>query len=347
MIQLKHGNILTADTNAIVNTVNCVGVMGKGIALQFRMKYPENYHFYKKVCEQGKMIVGKVLPFATNSPGAPQYIFNFPTKRHWKTKSKLEDISKGLSSLIAEIRQLKIKSIAIPALGSGLGGLDWRQVKPIIMQAFLELPNVEVWLYEPEIPTFESISVNTPKPKLTLTRALLIKLMQAYQVLGYPHTLLEIQKLMYFMDTLLNNRLKLQFAKSHYGPYTNKINHILQAMENHFTRGYGDRSQKAEVRLLEGAINEADDFFSQNPQYLEKIERIEKLVDGFETPFGMELLATVHWVVIHECSQFFSHEDVISKVNEWSDRKKRLFQPHHIKTALNQLSENDWLHSSV
>ncbi len=155
MITLKHGDILSADVDAIVNTVNCVGVMGKGIALQFKMKYPENYTFYKKVCNNGRMLVGKVLVFEQKPANNPKFIINFPTKRHWKGKSTIQDISKGLDSLLIEIKQLKIKSIAIPALGCGLGGLDWQQVKSIISDAFSSLPEVNIWLYEPHSPTLK------------------------------------------------------------------------------------------------------------------------------------------------------------------------------------------------
>ena len=149
MIYTKFDDILTADAEAIVNTVNCVGVMGKGIALQFKLKYPENYRFYKETCDQGRMIIGKVLVFSQEAMVNPKYIINFPTKRHWKGKSTIQDINRGLDSLIEEIKKLNIKSIAIPALGSGLGGLDWQQVKSTIINAFSSLPEVDVLLYEP------------------------------------------------------------------------------------------------------------------------------------------------------------------------------------------------------
>lgn len=149
MIENKFGDIFTSEAEAIVNAVNCVGVMGKGIALQFKMKYLENYKFYKKACDKGCMIIGKVLVFQQDSGSKLKYIINFPTKRHWKEKSTLDYIGKGLDSLIEEIKNLKIKSIAIPAIGSGLGGLNWYQVKSIIVDAFSILPDVNVYLYEP------------------------------------------------------------------------------------------------------------------------------------------------------------------------------------------------------
>ncbi len=344
MIHTKSGDILAANAEAIVNTVNCVGVMGKGIALQFKMKYPENYKVYKKTCDQGRMIVGKVLVFEQNASAYPRYIINFPTKRHWKGKSVISDISKGLDSLVTEIKRLKIKSIAIPALGSGLGGLDWSQVKSIIIDAFSQLPDVDVLLYEPYYsPSVQTIEVNTKKPKITLSKALLIKLMQVYQALGYSHSLLEIQKLIYFINIPLQSELKFSFKKSNYGPYASSINYLLQDMENHYTRGFGDRVQKAEVRLLDNAIEEADMFLSEKNEYLEHIKKIKQLVDGFETPFGMELLSTVHWVATKECVANANNDEIIGKVHQWNSRKEKLFQPHHINIAINRLREEQWI----
>lgn len=348
MIQSKVGDILKADVEAIINTVNCVGVMGKGIALQFKLKYPENYQFYKVTCDQGRMLVGKVLTFKCLSSSNPKFIINFPTKRHWKGKSSLEDIKKGLVSLIDEVRQRQIKSLAIPALGSGLGGLDWGQVKPLIVEAFSSLPEVDVWLYEPHYsPSVQAMEVNTKKPRMTLAKALLIKLMQIYQALGYSHSLLEIQKLIYFINILMQDQLKFNFKKSNYGPYASTINYLLQDMEGHYTRGFGDRVQKAEVRLIDNAINAADDFLSGDVTYFENINRIKHLVDGFETPFGMELLSTVHWVSLNECGANASNEQIIMHVQKWSDRKRELFEPHHINIAINRLKQGGWLDSKV
>ncbi len=222
--------------------------------------------------------------------------------------------------------------------------MEWEQVKSVIIDAFSSLSDMEVWLYEPHYaPSVHSIEVNTKKPRITLTKTLLIKLMQVYQALGYSHTLLEIQKLIYFINIPLIKELKFSFKKSNYGPYASTINYLLQDMENHFTRGFGDRVQKAEVRLLDNAIEEADVFLSGKDEYLENIKRIKRLVDGFETPFGMELLATVHWVVVHECNDSSTNKEIIEKVHQWSSRKKQLFQPYHIETAIRRLKEQCWV----
>ncbi|MDJ0797792.1 MAG: macro domain-containing protein [Calothrix sp. MO_167.B12] len=149
MIEFKQGNLLEEKTEAIVNTVNCVGVMGKGIALQFKRAYPENFRQYAKACKAGVVEPGRMFIVATGSLFNPRYIINFPTKRHWKGKSKIEDIQSGLIALIAEVKQLGITSIAIPPLGCGNGGLNWKEVKPLIESAFAQLPDVQVIIFEP------------------------------------------------------------------------------------------------------------------------------------------------------------------------------------------------------
>ncbi len=121
MIEYKTGNILTEDTEALVNTVNCVGIMGRGLALQFKKTYPDNYNAYKKACNRKEMQPGKMFVFSITGSTRPQYIINFPTKQHWRGNSKLEDIKIGLLALAKELEQRKIRSVAIPPLGCGLG----------------------------------------------------------------------------------------------------------------------------------------------------------------------------------------------------------------------------------
>ena len=135
MIEYKTGDILAADTEALVNTVNCVGVMGRGIALQFKNAFPENFVAYERACRLGEVQPGRMFVFDTHGLTNPRFIINFPTKRHWRGKSRLEDIDSGLEALVEEIRARGIRSIAIPPLGSGLGGLNWLDVRPRIEQA--------------------------------------------------------------------------------------------------------------------------------------------------------------------------------------------------------------------
>jgi O-acetyl-ADP-ribose deacetylase (regulator of RNase III) len=149
MIETSHGNLLQADAEALVNAVNCVGHMGKGIALQFKQAFPANFKEYESVCRAGKMTPGKMLIHDNGALLNPRFIVNFPTKRHWRNNSRIEDIAAGLTALVADVERLEIRSIAIPPLGCGLGGLKWQEVRPMIERAFSALPNVRVLLYEP------------------------------------------------------------------------------------------------------------------------------------------------------------------------------------------------------
>jgi O-acetyl-ADP-ribose deacetylase (regulator of RNase III) len=148
VIESTRGDLLRADVEAIVNAVNCVGVMGKGLALQFKHAYPENYRAYKAACDRGDVQPGRLFVFDAPT-SRPRWVINVPTKRHWRDKSRLDDIKSGLAALVADVRQRGVRAIAIPPLGCGLGGLDWADVKPFIVDAFAELPDVRVLLFEP------------------------------------------------------------------------------------------------------------------------------------------------------------------------------------------------------
>lgn len=342
MIETTQGNLLEADAEALVNTVNCVGVMGKGIALQFKQAFPENFSLYARVCKEGRMLPGNVLVFETGGMVNPKYIINFPTKRHWKGKSKIEDIDAGLMDLVAQIKHYRIQSIAIPPLGAGLGGLNWADVKPRIEKAFAELQDVRVLMFEPKgAPPVERMPVRTKRPKMTPGRALLIRLLDLYGRQGYRHSLLEVQKLAYFLQAA-GEPMRLQFTAHHLGPYADNLNHALQRMEGHFIRGYGDRSGNAEIRLMPGALEEAQAFLENNSEAEHHLERVKALIEGFETPYGMELLSTIHWVVTHEPDKASSLEHISERVASWNHRKKQLMKPKHIHKAYARIEQQGW-----
>jgi O-acetyl-ADP-ribose deacetylase (regulator of RNase III) len=254
MIILKQGNLLEDEAEALVNTVNCVGVMGKGIALQFKQAYPEMFSEYEKACRRKEVQPGKMHVVCTKSLLNPKYIINFPTKRHWKNKSRMEDIELGLADLIKVIKELNIKSIALPPLGCGNGGLRWDEVRPKIEAAFEHLKEVEVHLYEPAgSPNPDQIKIRTKPPKMTRSRALLLMLMNDYSIPGYKLSLLEVQKLAYFLQ-VVGEPMRLRFEKGKYGPYADNLNHVLLRLDGHFIRGFGDRNRDAEIYLLPNAV---------------------------------------------------------------------------------------------
>lgn len=348
MIEDAQGNLLNAEAEALVNTVNCVGVMGKGIALQFKQAYPAMNKAYEKTCERGEMVPGRVQVWPTGQLSGPKYIINFPTKREWFRKSSYGDIKSGLVSLVAEVRRLGIMSIAVPPLGCGNGGLSWAKVRPMIVEAFASLPEVRVLLFAPigaPVPTERVIK--TERPKLTRARALFIAAIERYSVLAYQVTLLEIQKLAYFLQEA-GEPLRLKHVKAQYGPYDDRLNKVLETLEGHFITGFdGERSPEKEIVLKEGATSAAVAILKDKDDAMARLDRVGRLIEGFETPYGMELLSSVHFVAVRDSALATSAEDAVVKVHAWNDRKKATLKPEHIRLAYSHLKSLGWLNSVV
>jgi len=347
MIEFTHGNLLQADVEALVNTVNTAGVMGKGIALQFKQAFPANFAAYAKAAKRGEILPGKMFVFETGAFSNPHYIINFPTKRHWRGKARLDDIETGLQDLINVLREKQIRSVAVPPLGCGFGGLAWDEVRPLILAALEAVPNIRVLVYPPDgTPPAEKMKVGTSRPHLTLGRAALIELIEKYALPGYQLTQLEIQKLAYFLQEA-GEPLKLNYVKQQYGPYAENLHFVLQILNGHYLTGYGDRSApRATLHLLQGANEEAEAFLSEHPETKERLERVAELIQGFETPYGMELLATVHWLATHEEPAAKNDPNVaVRGFERWNQRKREHFRPEHIKTAWERLQQQNWLYA--
>ncbi len=343
-IKFTTGDILAADVEALVNTVNCVGIMGRGIALQFKNAFPANFKAYKAACARQEVQPGRMFVFETGTMTNPKLIINFPTKRHWRGKSRIEDIEAGLKALVEEISARNIRSIAIPPLGSGLGGLNWTEVRARIEAALQNLPNVDIIVFEPNgAPDTETIARTRDVPKMTPGRAALVILMHRYLtgLLDPFVTLLEVHKLMYFMQES-GQPLRLQYAKGPYGPYAENLRHVLHAVEGHLLSGYADGGDAPakQIELVPGAVDDAQTFLRNDEETKARFERVAGLVDGFETPFGLELLATVHWVMTRE--QARTPDEVTHLVYAWNERKKR-FSPRQIRLAVDVLRSNGWV----
>ena len=343
MITYTSGDILTANTEALVNTVNCVGVMGRGIALQFKHAFPENFRQYAAACQRQAVQPGRMFVFDTGAATAPRYIINFPTKRHWKASSRIEDIDAGLNALVHEIQSRNIRSIAIPPLGCGLGGLDWSRVRPRIEAALAGLPSVQVLLYEPnQAPNRPSLPPAPRVPQLTVGRAALIALMDRY-LLGLLDpfiSLLEVHKLLYFLQHA-GEPLRLRFTKAPFGPYAENLRHVLVSLEGHLISGYadgGDAPTKP-LTLVPGATLAAEKFLCGRDETRSRLERVANLVEGFETPFGLELLSTVHWVQDQEPAR--PTPEIIARTYAWGPRKHQ-FSRRQIQLAIDVLTNKGW-----
>jgi O-acetyl-ADP-ribose deacetylase (regulator of RNase III) len=348
MLSYTTGDILKSDAEALVNTVNCVGIMGRGIALQFKNAFPANFKAYVAACKRDAVQPGKMFVFETGTLTLPKYIVNFPTKRHWRGNSRMEDIEAGLEALVEEIRSRGIRSIAVPPLGAGLGGLPWNEVRERIQNFLGHIEGLHVIVYEPAgAPSSEVIARAPEVPKMTPGRAALVALI--YRYLGGMMdpfvTLLEVHKLMYFMQEA-GAPLRLNYVKHYYGPYAQNLTHVLRAVEGYFISGYADGGDQPDktLELVPGAHGDALRYLESDEQTKARLNRVSDLVGGFETPFGLELLATVHWIAKHE--GISTSKEVTAKVRAWNDRKKRFSQPQ-ITIALRTLKKKGWLEKQV
>ena len=345
MIQYTKGDILQAETEALVNTVNCVGIMGRGIALKFKTAFPDNFKAYADACNRKEVQPGQMFVFETGTLTWPRYIINFPTKRHWRGKSRIEDIEAGLSALVQEIQARNIQSVAIPPLGSGLGGLDWNEVRPHIEQAMSSLPHVNVLVFEPSEETKDKgPNRSTEIPKMTAGRAALIGLMDRYlsALLDPTITLLEIHKLMYFLQTA-GEPLRLRFVKAHYGPYAENLRHVFLAIDGYYVSGYNDSGDKPnkQIFLVPGAVQDTEAFLEKHAATSKRFEQVVRLVEGFETPSGLELLSTVHWLITED--KIKDKEALIQAVHDWIPRKRQ-FTPAQIELTVDRLHAEGWIH---
>lgn len=343
-IEYRTGNILADPAEALVNTVNCVGIMGRGVALQFKQAHPANFAAYAAACAAKEVQPGRMFVFETGRLTNPRFIINFPTKRHWRGKSRMADIEAGLGALVQEIRARAIGSVAIPPLGSGLGGLEWSDVRLRIASALAGLDGVEIRVYEPR-PADSDLRPNrsTSPPSMTPGRAALVGLVDRYLrgLLDPFVTLLEVHKLMYFLQES-GEELRLAYRKGHYGPYAENLRHVLRRVEGHLVSGYADGGDAPDkqLQLVPGALDETTAFLATHQETSRRLERVFDLVEGFESPFGLELLATVHWIARNEPR--LSREDLPSRVYAWNDRKRQ-FSERQIELAADVLRAKGWL----
>lgn len=344
MMEFVTGDILASSAEALVNTVNCVGIMGRGIALQFKNKFPANFKAYAAACERGDVKPGQMHVFPTGWLTGPKYIINFPTKRHWRGDSRMEDIEAGLVALRHVILEREIESIAIPPLGTGLGGLDWKQVRPRIERALERLDCVRIEVFEPSAESAPTLKTSGSKaPDMTPSRAALVGLVRSYLagLLDPSVTLLEVHKLMYFMQ-IAGEPLRLKFTQAPFGPFAENLRFLLMKVEGYFLSGYADGgdSPTKQLQLVPGAVDDAQRIIASYPNTGDRMQRVTDLVDGFETPFGLELLSTVHWVA-SKCESC-TETAIIQRTYAWNERKKQ-FTERQIRLALKVLTEKGWL----
>ena len=353
MIRFIKGNLLEAETEAVVNTVNTVGVMGKGIALQFKERFPENFKAYEAACKTGGVEIGRMFGTRTLTLSNPKWIINFPTKKHWRNPTKIEWVVEGLLSLRLFIDQEGIQSISIPPLGCGNGGLQWSRVKREIELALSEL-DVEVVVYEPSA-SYMAHAKQAGVQVLTPSRAMIAEMIRRYMILGFECTLLEVQKLAWFLERQIrvlsiDDPLKLKFVAHKFGPYSEPLRHVLNALDGSYLHCSKRLSDAGPLDIIWFELDQTSnliDFFAsaQGKPYEEAMRRTTLLIGGFESPLGMELLATVDWLVVKEaCSP--TVDGIKAGLPKWpgggggsAARKQRIFDDRLITLAIERLAD--------
>lgn len=338
MITFEKKNILNVEAEALVNSVNTVGIMGKGVALAIKEAFPENYKLYRKVCEEKLFDIGKIFVTETGQM-FPKYIINFPTKKHWKNPSKYEWIEEGLNSLSDWLDENKIKSIVIPPLGSGNGKLDWKKVKPIILSHLDKYKDIiDIKLLEPINVKIENPQTEKKVVILTPARAMILFLMNNYRILGYEVTLLVVQKLAYFLQHF-GEPLRLRFEKGHYGPYAHNLLPVLNILNNSYINFKSSENTKP-YTIIQNISEKSSEinYFIEKEISIDQKERIRKtleLVNGFETPFGIELLGTVDFILREKGN--IEPKEIITELKNWTERKESLFNENLISVAKKRL----------
>jgi len=350
MLTYAQGNLLDAPADALVNTVNEVGVMGKGIALMFKEGYPEASAEYEREAKAGRIKVGKVLAVANSRLVGPRWVIHFPTKRHWRNPSKLEWVQEGLRDLVRVIREKHIQSIALPPLGCGNGGLDWGLVRREIEAAAGEIPDVDVLVFAPTS-DYQNTAKREGVEELTPARALIAELIRRYAVLGLECTNLEVQKLAWFLhrsilSLRLDDPLKLQFVANKYGPYADRLRHLLNGLDGSYLHCQKRLSDAGPLDLIwfEDDKRERLEAFLATEEaaaFLPALERTSTVIDGFESPLGMELLATVDWLLLNGTEP--TTPSIRQALVRWpggsaaGQRKRKLFDDRLVGLAIERL----------
>lgn len=340
MIHYITGNILDSEAEALVNTVNTVGVMGKGIALQFKKAFPNNFHQYRKAYENGDLQIGKLLITKdSNINSGEKVIINFPTKKHWRRSSEYEYISMGLESLVDEIKNHNIKSIAIPPLGAGNGGLDWSRVKKLIENK-LSKTDIDIYLYEPT----SKIKERLKKQRVKLTEARALLLCVSYDMVSEGEYISEFssEKICYFLQEFgARNYFKLEYKPYFYGPYSGKVRFLLNELNGSYLMGYSDMNKKPfqPLTLIADGKNDVLAYIETKPELKKIADKTTSFLTGFFSDFGLELLSSVDYITKKENS--FDVAKVSQKLEEWSDRKRTMFSDRtYLEISLSHLRTN-------
>lgn len=351
MIRYTQGNLLESEAQALVNTVNTEGVMGKGLALQFKTAFPQNYKIYRNACKAGRFTVGQMLITKEQDIfGNSKIIINFPTKTTWRKPSEYTYIHQGLVALRNEIITRNIQSIAIPPLGSRNGGLDWGRVRQMIETHLSDL-DCDIVLYQPSEQILDRLEAE--KVKLTPARAMLLDVLCDLIDNGEFASEFASEKIVYFLQRFNAEHIfRLQYSKAPYGPYSGKVRYVLRYLNGSYVMGLCELQQKPfdQLVILPGTAQIVKDYLStdENREYKEIADKVKDFLSSYYSNFSLELLSTMDYLLCHDpllADWHTKSQDEIVKVimndiASWSGRKERMFSiPKCIHTTLIHLKE--------
>jgi uncharacterized protein YwgA/O-acetyl-ADP-ribose deacetylase (regulator of RNase III) len=350
---IHEGNIFNSKAQTLVNTVNCVGVMGKGIALGFRKRFPAMHDDYVQRCKRGEVRLGR--PYLYRQP-EPPWILNFPTKDHWRSMSRLSDIEKGLEYLLGRYKSWGIESLAMPPLGSGHGGLEWHVVGPTLHR-YLSRLEIPVELYVPHgtpheelQPAFFQPSL-TDEPEVSFSRispawvALLSTLARLEHQRFRPRVgRMLFQKLAYF-GTASGLDLGLTYSRGSYGPFAPNLKQYVSHLINNGLITETRRGNMIEVQL--GTTFEAAEraFHGEVRRYEPQIDRLVDLFARMRTR-DSEIASTVHFTTGElrgSLGRRPTEREVLNAVMDWKQRRKPPFDPDEVATAIRGLNVLGWI----
>lgn len=335
MIHFTTGNLFDSPADAIVNTVNLMGVMGKGIALQFKERFKNNFAVYRQACKDKRIGIGNLLVTAESLNGRDILVINFPTKTDWRRRSEYSYIELGLDNLIEIISDRKIRSIAMPPLGAGNGGLDWASVKEIIVGKLSDI-DCDITIYEPGY-TAES---QTKEVRLTHARALLVCMLDKFQREGQEATAFAAVKAIYFLQKFgAADIFKMKFQAHTYGPYCDSVRHLLHSLDGAYIRGFADMSKRPfePFDTVREKLPEVYKTIDSNTALSDIVSRTCNFLNGYWDDFSLELISSVDFLM--EANPDDTADAIYSKLCAWSDRKRRLFADiSHTVTAYNHVT---------
>jgi len=326
MIRYTEGNILESKADALVNTVNTVGVMGKGLALQFKKEFPYNFKVYQQACKDQSFKIGDLIVTEEESLlYGKKTIIDLPTKTDWRKPSEYSYIEAGLKRLASLIDEKQIRSIAIPSLGTGHGGLEWNEVQNLI-ESTLKHTDIDIQVYLPNAVIKEGMK--DERARLTPARAMLLAVLFDLAKSGEFVSEFAAEKVAYFLQRFgAKNEFKLTFEPNFYGPYSGKVRRVLYYLNGSYITGYSamDKKPFEELGIMMDAEEDILSYLKEeaNLTYFDIVNKTKSFLSGFYSAFGLELLSTVDFLSVKFKTK--NLDEILTHLKGWSNRKQTMF----------------------